>query len=79
MERLRLARHPAISALTRQMLMAASADRQGGASKAGVRRWLKYNVHGLGQMPIQHLERDAPLAQKLEAEMRLMNFVVWLR
>ena len=58
--------------------MAASADRSGGSLTTGVRHWLKYNIHGLGLPPVQHLERDAPMWQKLEAESRLMDFVVWL-
>jgi len=78
MERLERARSPVIQQLTNKLLMAASADRQGGATKTGVRHWLRYNVFGLNTAPIQHLERDAPIALRLEAETRLMNFVVWL-
>ena len=58
--------------------MAAVADRSGGARATGVRHWLKYNIHGVGLPPIQHLAGSATTAEKLEAEMRLMNFVVWL-
>jgi hypothetical protein len=78
MERLKQARNPTIQKLALQLLMYASADRRGGASKTGVRHWLKYNVFGLDCPPIQHLERNAPMALKLQAEMRLMSFVVWL-
>ena len=78
LERLERARSPVLQQLTSKLLMAASADRQGGATQTGVRHWLRYNVFGLNMAPIQHLERDAPVALKLEAEMRLMNFIVWL-
>ena len=62
----------------RVLLLAAVADRSGGARATGVRHWLKYNIYGLGLPPIQHLSNSATTEEKLEAEMRLMNFVVWL-
>ena len=72
------ARHPALPRLVRVLLLAAVADRSGGARATGVRHWLKYNIYGLGLPPIQHLSNSATTEEKLEAEMRLMNFVVWL-
>ena len=72
------ASHPALPNIVRILLLAAVADRSGGARATGVRHWLKYNVYGLGLPPIQHLASSATTAEKLEAEMRLMNFVVWL-
>ena len=72
------ASHPALPNIVRILLLAAVADRSGGARATGVRHWLKYNVYGLGLPPIQHLASSATTAEKLEAEMRLLNFVVWL-
>ena len=72
------ARHPNVSALVRMLLLSAVADREGWATATGVRHWLKYTVYGVGLPPVQHLERDASKAEKLEAEVRLMNCVVWL-
>ena len=69
------ARHPALPRLVRVLLLAAVADRSGGARATGLRHWLKYNIYGLGLPPIQHLSNSATTEEKLEAEMRLMNFV----
>ena len=64
--------------LARRLLLSAVTDRQGGASATGVRHWLRYNAFGVDMPPIQHLDHLAPIAQKLEAEARLMDFIVWL-
>ena len=75
---LSLASSSKLRPLARRLIMSAVADRQGGATATGVRHWLKFNMYGVGLSPLQHLDRDAPRWQKLEAESRLIDFVVWL-
>ena len=65
-------------ALRQVYLDAATADMSGGAKTTGVRWWLKFCVHGRNSSPVTHLHAGSPLADKLEAEQMLMDFVLWL-
>ena len=66
------------SSLRQQLLDAAVADGKGGASSPGVRWWLKYLVYGRQRSPVTRLTAASSLEEKLEAEMLLMDFAVWL-
>ena len=71
----RAAPHPALRA---RILSEASADHRGGATATGVRWWFRYCTSGRNISPLQHVERDAPHADKLEAEVLFMDFTLWL-
>ena len=64
--------------LRARLLSEASADHQGGATTAGVRWWFRYCTAGRYISPLLHVERDAPHAAKLEAEVTFMDFALWL-
>jgi hypothetical protein len=66
------------SALRQVYLDAATADRSGGARTTGVRWWLKFCLYGRTTSPFTSLQAHSPLAEQLEAEQLLMDFVLWL-
>ena len=43
-----------------------------------MRWWVRYCTVGRGLSPLQHVERDAPHAAKLEAEVVFMDFALWM-
>jgi hypothetical protein len=65
-------------ALRQAYLDAATADLSGGARTTGVRWWLKFCLYGRNTSPTTHLTAQSHLAEKLEAEQMLMDFVLWL-
>jgi hypothetical protein len=73
-----VASDPRLRALSRRLLMAAVASRDGGAKAQGVKWWLLFCVHGRGIPPVQHLDSTSPRWMKLEAEALLMDFCTWL-
>ena len=64
--------------LRTRFLSEASADHRGGATNTGVRWWMRYCLGGRCISPLQHVERDAPHAAKLDAEIVFMDFALWL-
>lgn len=66
------------ASLRQVYLDAATADLSGGARTTGVRWWLKFCVYGRTTSPVTHLDAGSSLADKLEAEQLLMDFVLWL-
>ena len=66
------------SALRQAYLDAATADLSGGARTTGVRWWLKFCLYGRNTSPVTQLTAQSHLADKLQAEQMLMDFVLWL-
>ena len=65
-------------ALRQAYLDAATADLSGGARTTGVRWWLKFCLYGRQTSPVTQLTAQSHLADKLQAEQMLMDFVLWL-
>ena len=75
LERLRAAQLPMLEKLRERLLMSRLAR---GTLPTGVRWWIKYCVYGRKVSPIRTVDEHSPRAEKLEEEILLMDFVVWL-
>ena len=82
LERVLRASEPELARLRMRVLLAASKDRRGGVTQTGVRWWLKYCLVGRQlspiRLPVQLSDAERRLAEDLEDETMLMDFVMWL-
>ena len=68
-----------MATLRRQLLARAVRDGKAGATTTGVRWWLKYRLlGGVGDLAWLPEGGDPTLRERLQAEVELMDFVVWL-
>ena len=76
--RLLTARHAGLAYERERLILASTADGQGGARNPGVRHWLRYTLWGRGLSPIRWADEQAPREARNADEELLCDFALWL-
>lgn len=61
-----------------RLVLAASSDGKGGATRPGIRHWIRYCLWGRGISPVRSVDESSPRLEKVDEETLLMDFTLWL-